>query len=258
MPLECGHFTDLVIIRSASGSASEQHLEAGAAIRTRRKEPRPRAAARPADTDGSSRLLPGRDLFPKLALELFVVFVGVSAAFALDDYRDARAQDQRRQAVYQALDRELSQMAETHGPAFHRQMTGQLAAWDRALDRGERPLPPTFKLPGAERPPTGVWDAAVATGSIELINPELFYELARFYNRANSVGVLYQRYSQGAQADIWPRMKDGPEAFWTADGRLRPEILADVQRLRDFSERQGQLGGEAAQLRSKLRRAAAG
>jgi len=193
----------------------------------------------------------------KIALELFVVFAGVSAAFAVDDYREARSQDMRRQAVYKALDRELTQMAETHGPMFQREMTRQLAAWDNALDRGERPMPPTFKLPGAERPPTGVWDAAVATGSIELIDPELFYELARFYNRANSVGVLYQRYSQGAQADIWPRVKEGPGAFWISDGKLRPEVLVDVQRLRDFSERQGQLSREAQQLRSKLRRAAA-
>ena len=198
-----------------------------------------------------------RPVLSKIALELFVVFAGVSAAFAVDDYREARSQDMRRQAVYKALDRELTQMAETHGPMFQREMTRQLAAWDNALDRGERPMPPTFKLPGAERPPTGVWDAAVATGSIELIDPELFYELARFYNRANSVGVLYQRYSQGAQADIWPRVKEGPGAFWISDGKLRPEVLVDVQRLRDFSERQGQLSREAQQLRSKLRRAAA-
>lgn len=200
---------------------------------------------------------PFRPLLSKIALELFIVFAGVTAAFAVDDYREARTQDMRRQAVYKALDRELSQMAETHGPRFQREMASQLAAWDNALDRGERPIPPTFRLPGAERPPTGVWDAAVATGSIELIDPELFYELARFYIRADSVGLLYQRYSHGAQADIWPRLKEGPEAFWSPDGKLRPEILVDVQRLRDFSERQGQLSSEAQQLRSKLRRAAA-
>jgi hypothetical protein len=208
----------------------------------------------PSPTPGSRSF---GSLFSKIALELFIVFVGVSAAFALDDYRDARSQDERRQAIYRALDRELTQMAETHGPAFQREMTRQIAAWDRALARGEQPLPPAFKLPGAERPPTGVWDAAVATGSIELIDPELFYELARFYNRANSAGVLYQRYSQGAQTDIWPRLAEGPTAFWGTDGKPRPEISADVQRLRDFRDRQGQLSTEARQLRARLRRAAA-
>lgn len=59
----------------------------------------------------------------KVALELFIVFVGVSAAFAVENYRDARQQDVRREAIYRALDRELTQMAETHGPVFQRQMT---------------------------------------------------------------------------------------------------------------------------------------
>jgi hypothetical protein len=196
-------------------------------------------------------------LASKVALELFIIFVGVSAAFAVENYRDARQQDQRRQAVYRALDRELTQMAETHGPVFQREMTEQLTAWDRAVARGERPLPPTFRMPRAERPPTGVWDAAVATGSIELIDPELFFELARLYNRAESAGDLYQRYATSAQADVWARLDEGTGAFWQPDGKLRPEIKAHVQRLRDFQDLQGQRVNEAREIRAKLRQAEA-
>ncbi len=193
-------------------------------------------------------------LLSKIALELFIVFVGVSAAFAVEDYRDARQEDERRQAVYRALDRELKQMAETHGPVFQRQMTQQLAAWDGAIQNGGRPLPPTFRVPGAERPPTGVWDAAVATGSIELVEPDLFYELARFYNRADSVGDLAQRYSAAAQVEIWPYLNDGPGAFWGPNGDPTPTTRAHVARLREFRDRQRQLGHEAKGLRAKLER----
>jgi hypothetical protein len=196
-------------------------------------------------------------LASKVTLELFIVFVGVSAAFALDDYRGARKDDARRQAVYRALDRELTHMAETHGPGLQRQMIDQLSAWDQAVARGGHPLPPIFRLPRAERAPSGVWDAAVATGSIELVDPELFYELARFYNRAESAGNVYQRYATSAQADVWSRLDEGAGAFWQPDGKVRPEIKAHVQRLRDFQERQGQLGQEAREVRAKLRRAAA-
>jgi hypothetical protein len=196
-------------------------------------------------------------LASKVALELFIVFIGVSAAFAVENYRDTRQQDMRRQAIYRALDRELTQMAETHGPVFQREMSEQLIAWDRAVARGERPLPPAFRMPRAERPPTGVWDATVATGSIELVDPELFYELARFYNRADSAGNLYQRYATAAQADVWPRLNEGPSAFWESDGDLRPEVKAHVQRLRDFRDRQGLLDEEARVVRAKLRQAAA-
>jgi len=196
-----------------------------------------------------------RPHLPKIALELFIVFVGVSAAFALDDYRDARQLNIRRHAIYTALDRELGQMAETRGPMLQHEMSAELATWDQALARGDKPMPPAFKLEGAERPPTGVWDAAVASGSIELIDPNLFYELARFYNRAHSAGDLYQRYSSAAQADVWPHVNEGPRAFWQHDGQLRPAIAADVERLRDFRDSQGQLNREARVLRSKLRAA---
>lgn len=200
--------------------------------------------------------VPSGPLLSKIGFELFAVFAGVTAAFALEDYRNQRDQDERRQAIYRALDRELKQMAETHGPVFQREMAKQLASWDQSVAKGERPLPPSFKLPGAERPPTGVWDAAVASDSIELVDPELFYELARFYNRANSVGNLYQRYASYAQSDVWPHLTDGPGAFWQPNGKLRPEIQAHVQRLRDFQTQQGRLGIEARQLRRELKLAA--
>ena len=207
------------------------------------------AATRPS----RQKLAPVGPLLGKLALELFIVFIGVSAAFAVENYRDTRNEEARRQVVYRALDRELMQMAETHGPLLQRQMAGQLAAWDRALARGEKPLPPDFRIPDAERPPTGVWDAAVATGTIELIEPELMFGLARFYTRANSAGDLYQRYAAAAQADVWPHLQEGPSAFWESDGDLRDKTAAHVQRLRDFSERQGRLSEEAKRLRESLK-----
>lgn len=193
-------------------------------------------------------------LLSKIALELFIVFIGVSAAFAVENYRDERNEDSRREAVYRALDRELKQMAETHGPALQRQMTEQLESWDRAVAKGERPLPPDFRIPDAERPPTGVWRAATATGTIELIEPELMFELARFYMRADSAGDLYQRYASSAQEDVWPHLTEGPSVFWKPNGELRYEIAAHVQRLRDFRDRQGKLSGQAKSLREKLKR----
>ena len=196
-------------------------------------------------------------LLSKIALELFAVFAGVTAAFAVDDYRDAQKDNARRQAVYRALDRELTQMAETKGPELQRELTKELADWDAALAKGQRPLPPAFHISDAERPPTEVWKAASATGSIELIDPDLFYELARFYLRAESVGDLYQRYASAAQIYVWPHLQEGPSAFWEPDGRLKFDIQAHVQRLRDFRDRQGKQAQAAVVLRRKLRRAAA-
>ena len=196
-------------------------------------------------------------LLSKIALELFIVFVGVSAAFAVEDYRERRQEQERRAAIYGALDHELGQVAATFGPFYQRQMAQQLGAWDTAVARGERPLPPTFKLPGAHGPPTGVWDAAAATGSIELVDPKLFYELGRYYNRARTSGALYRDYAESARVHVWPFLSDGPDAFWQPDGELKPEIRVHLQRLRDFRDRQRSLMEEAQVLRAKLKQSAA-
>ena len=215
-------------------------------------EDRPLADITPAGERPIERSRLGAALL-KIILDLFIVFTGVYAAFSLENYRESREQDHLREAVCRALDHEIGQMAETQGPRYQRETTAQLSQWDQAVARGEKPLPPSFRLAGAERPPTGVWDATVSTNGIELIDPDLFFELARFYNRAKSVGDLYQRYAAGAQVDIWPRLQEGTQAFWTPDGRVRPEVATDVQRLRDFRDRQAELGKEARELRVKLR-----
>ena len=171
------------------------------------------AESPPASPSSRWRLRSIGPLLPKVALELFIVFVGVTAAFAVEDYRDEREENRRPEAIYRALDHELRQMAETHGPVFLGQTTEQLATWDSAVASGKRPLPPTFRLPGASGPPTGVWDAAAATGSIELVEPELFYELGRFYNRARTVGELYRDYAESARVHVWPHLKEGSDAI---------------------------------------------
>ena len=81
------------------------------------------------------------------------------------------------------------------------------------------------------------------------------FELARFYTRAETVGDLYQRYSAAAQVDIWPHLREGSSAFWQPNGRLKDEIAADVQRLRDFRDRQRSLSKEAKLIRERLKQA---
>src|SRR5215211_1670078 len=109
--------------------------------RSKRSSRRPNA---PAEVRGSREEISGiwsRPFIAKMAAELFVVFIGVTAAFGLDDYRSNRDQVHRQEAVYRALDRELKQPAETHGPVFQAEMTRELKDWDGAIAQGNRPLP---------------------------------------------------------------------------------------------------------------------
>jgi hypothetical protein len=190
----------------------------------------------------------------KLAFELFVVFTGVTAAFALEAYRADQERREVRSAVYDALDNELNQFANTVGPTLNREATRQLAQWDEAVARGEHPVPPTFRMP-IERPPTGVWEAATRSQAIDLIDPKLFFELARFYNREATLGDQFQRYSSEAEKYVWPLAAQGPTAFWDSGGSLKPAIAAHILRLRNWRDQQARNNAEARSLRLRLREA---
>ncbi len=205
----------------------------------------------------SSKARLNQSFWIKLAFELLVVFVGVSAAFALEAYRADRERLEVRRAVYRALDNELNQFAETTGPSLNREATRQLTEWDQALAKGEHAIPPTFRVP-VERPPTGVWDAAIQSKAIDLIDPKLFFELARFYNREGMLGEQFQRYSAEAEKYVWPQVGKSSGAFWNANGELRPEIAAHVLRLRNWRDQQARNIAEARSLRARLRQAADG
>ncbi len=112
-------------------------------------------------------------------------------------------------------------------------------------------MPPAFRIERADAPPAGVWDASVASSSIELIDPALFFELALLQSRTTS-GDQYRRYVAFAETAVWPFLDEGPQAFWQLDGKLRPEIEAHVDRLRVFRARQRALVEEAQQLRAKI------
>ena len=190
------------------------------------------------------RALIGRFLF-----ELVIIFVGVSAAFALEDYREGREERQYRARMVGGLRASLNDIV-THQGEIEREIDAKLAAFDLALRRGEQPMPPVYREPGGERPPVRVWEGLVATGAARSLDPELFFRLARFYGRADSSGDRYQRYNAFTETRVLPYLGQ-PSVFYD-EGKLRPDYAAHVERLRDFREDGHVLIVQAGQLRDAL------
>ena len=190
------------------------------------------------------RALIGRFLF-----ELVIIFVGVTAAFALEDYREGREERQYRARMVGGLRASLNDIV-THQSEIEREIDAKLAAFDLARRRGEQPVPPVYREPGGERPPVRVWDGLVATGAARSLDPELFFRLARFYGRADSSGDRYQRYNMFTETRVLPYLGQ-PSVFYDA-GKLRPEYAAYVERLRDFRVDGHELIVQAQQLRDAL------
>jgi hypothetical protein len=186
----------------------------------------------------------GRFLF-----ELVIVFVGVTAAFALDDYREGREDRQYRERMVGGLRASLNDIV-VHQSEIEREIDAKLASFDRALRRGERPAPPVYREPGGERPPVRVWEGLVATGAARSLDPEMFFRLARFYGSADSSGDRYQRYNAFTESRVLPYL--GQPAVFYDEGKLRPEFAAYVERLRDYRDDGHELIAKARQLRDAL------
>ena len=201
--------------------------------------------ARPARGEQSMGLV-------KYAFDLFIVFVGVTAAFALENWSEARQEASYRQAMVGALRASLSDFA-TYGIDIDRNIVALLSDFDEKIQHGETPLLPVYRESGGERPPTRAWDGIVATGAARSLDPALYFRFSRFYGRADSFGDRYLRYNAFTEERVLPYMEDR-RAFYDAQGKLKPEYAAWVDRLRDVRREGHALVGEAIELRNSLPR----
>jgi hypothetical protein len=193
-----------------------------------------------------------RTLAGELAFELIVVFIGVTAAFALENLRQAREEASYRQRMVSALRASLDDWA-GHGAEIDRQTAALIRNFDIARKRGETVPLPMYRESGGERPPTRAWDGIVATGAARALDPTLFFSLARFYTRADSFGDRYQRYNSFTELQVLPYVSD-MQRFYRPSGRLKPEYAAYVDRLRDLNREMHSQVVEAAALRDSLPR----
>jgi hypothetical protein len=195
------------------------------------------------------RMTRHRAFIGRFLFELVIVFVGVTAAFALDDYRESREDRQYRERMVGGLRASLNDIV-VHQSEIEREIDAKLASFDLALRRGERPAPPVYREPGGERPPVRVWEGLVATGAARSLDPDMFFRLARFYGSADSSGDRYQRYNAFTESRVLPYLNQ-PAIFYDG-GRLRPEYAAYVERLRDYRDDGHELIAKARQLRDAL------
>ena len=127
-----------------------------------------------------------------------------------------------------------------HNVEFNAEVLPKLAAFDKAIAAGGQPMLPVFRGQNSERPPT------------RAIEPRLFFELALFYTRQESLGERYVRYNDFTEQRVFTTGPD-PSAFYdAASNRLKPEFAAYVDRLRDLQASNLTLTRQAIELRAKL------
>jgi len=183
----------------------------------------------------------GRGALLRLASELVIIFVGVYGAFWVERYRQEVEDRERAMTILEALAREIQGIS-TEGPHVRDAMKQALAAYDSAASLGLHPTPAFYREPAAETPSVSVWQATVASGGVNLLDPGLFYSLAAFYNRVESFSRRYLRYNQFTEQDLLPRLSRGAEAFYDPlSGELDPIFEVHMDQLRTLQFEAGEI-----------------
>ena len=171
-----------------------------------------------------------RSLIGKLLFEIAIIFIGVTAAFALEGVRQDREEQRYRATMIAAMIPLFDDFAR-HNQALYA-MEPKLAAFERAVAAGETPMIPVFRERGSERAPVRSWDGIVATGIPRALPPKLYMGMSLFFTRQESLGERYVRYISFAEAQIEPLRSD-PRQFYEAGTRqLKPAYAASIAQLR--------------------------
>lgn len=158
----------------------------------------------------------------RLITELVIIFAGVYGAFWVERYRQELEDQERATTILEALEQEIANVSR-EGPYVRDGMEASLAAYDSARAAGQRVSPAYYREPGAETPSMSVWQATVASGGVNLLDADLFFALAAFYNRLESFSQRYLRYNQITEQVLLPRIPRGGEAFYDpVTGELDP------------------------------------
>lgn len=193
-----------------------------------------------------------KETVTRLSFELLVVFIGVSAAFIVDNYREKQERRHETAQIYSVLASSLNDF-HVYGDTVYARMQAELNRWD-TRDISKYARPPIYRESGGEGPPVGAWEAMLGSGGIEVIEAQLFWELTVFFNRVQSLRDRYQRYTTLTEAMLMPRLFDGNQgAYVPGTMRIHPEVGAHIELIKIYTIEHEALLDQARILERKIR-----
>jgi len=172
----------------------------------------------------SGRVRPAK-VASRIAFELLIVFFGVWGALWAESRRDAAQDQERAIQIAEGIVTNLDTVAITWALPFIAEQQEALARWQVAYERGDRPMPFFFRIPGGERGNAEIWDAAISAGLLDVLDPGLVSDLGNFYRENDGVAIRLSRYQARTEELIYPGLQEGVEWYYkTNSPRLKPEF----------------------------------
>ncbi|MEX2584597.1 MAG: hypothetical protein WD766_15115 [Gemmatimonadota bacterium] len=187
----------------------------------------------------------------RAAAELLVIFVGVTAAFLVEGYRERLNQAQDLRQAKEGILAELARY-QIRGVEHADSIDASIDRWKTVDESGRQAVPGHYRIPGAPYPPTAAWDAAVASGVASMFDPELRLALGYFYTEFTGIHQNYVRRLEFIENEIIPNSKRGPGAFYTTSGQILPEFEVEMSLLAEFGADLRNLSERAAVLEEWL------
>jgi hypothetical protein len=186
----------------------------------------------------------------KLLFELIIVFTGVMLAFIASDLRNRGVQQQRFEKTLKVLQHEISDFI-TYSPIPVQAMEDSLNQFRAKRAAGRFPAPGYYREPRASGAPTAAWEALLASGAYEILDPMLFYEMTIYYNRVISVNSKFHRYMLRCEEWIMTQPQKDKSVFYEGT-RLKGEYQLQIQMLEEIISDLKQLQLDAGELKNKL------
>jgi hypothetical protein len=193
----------------------------------------------------------GRSHLGWLAGQLLVIFLGVSAAFIVENYRESLSQREELRQAVSGLIAELEDY-QVRSAKITNAFDSAIEKWKTADRRGQRAIPGYYRIPGAPHPPIAGWTTMVNSGIARFLDPKLRRDLSYYYSEFVGIHDNYDRYNQFTEREILPRVASGADAFYGPDGKLLPIFRVHMELETEFAGDLRHLNKMAHDLRIRL------
>ena len=171
-----------------------------------------------------------------LVLELIIVFVGVYAAFLLDDFKTQKRNEKRRNQIYQSLYEEIFQGSSSMNTSFGMLDSLVFTPYLTSYDKGLMPtLKPLFI--GSANYSTRKWEAILSTGGIEILNLEMIEEMEEYYFQVHLLIEQMKKMESLCIQQLLPNLeKERTEFYNLQTKKLKEKYYWYIQTLSSMQE----------------------
>ena len=158
--------------------------------------------------------------FGWLIAELVFVFLGLYGAFLLERANDDKNDLMRKRQILEALIDEFVEYESDLIGSRDKLDEGFAVSFFGAYGSGEKPFPnpSPFGDGGLSRMNTGIWEAMLQSGGIEVLEVELIQEVQQFFKNHEKVILTFSSFDRRVELMIIPNQDENSSFFYEQEG----------------------------------------